>query len=108
MSKRTPSTVFGMRLRNARLRAEIPQDRLGVMIGLDEATASARMSRYETGVHTPPFEIVQSLGKVLSVPTAYFFCEDESLADLVSYWGTLKKTDREKALHLLRQAFADE
>lgn len=97
-----------MRLRNARLRAEIPQDRLGVMIGLDEATASARMSRYETGVHTPPFEIVQSLGKVLSVPTAYFFCEDESLADLVSYWGTLKKTDREKALHLLRQAFADE
>lgn len=104
MSKRDPSTVFGMRLRSARLRAEIPQDRLGVMIGLDETTASARISRYETGVHAPPFEIVQSLGKVLSVPPAYFFCEDESLADLVSYWGTLKKKERDRAVHVLKQA----
>lgn len=93
-----------MRLRNARLRAEIPQDRLGVMIGLDETTASARISRYETGVHSPPFEIVQSLGRALSVPPAYFFCEDESLADLVSYWGTLKKKERDKAVHVLKQA----
>lgn len=93
-----------MRLRSARLRAEIPQDRLGVMIGLDETTASARISRYETGVHAPPFEIVQSLGKVLSVPPAYFFCEDESLADLVSYWGTLKKKERDRAVHVLKQA----
>jgi len=74
------------------------------MIGLDETTASARISRYETGIHSPPFEIVKSLGAVLSVPPAYFFCEDESLAELVSFWGTLKKKERDKALQLLKEA----
>jgi len=50
----TPS-LFGRRLREARLRAGIAQDKLGVMIGLDEGCSSARMSRYETGVHEPPW-----------------------------------------------------
>jgi len=44
------------------------------------------------------------LGAVLSVPPAYFFCEDESLAELVSFWGTLKKKERDKALQLLKEA----
>jgi transcriptional regulator with XRE-family HTH domain len=43
------SPVFGTRLREARELAGIPQDKLGVMIGLDESSSSARISRYETG-----------------------------------------------------------
>ena len=43
--------VLGHRLRQARKWMGIPQDKLGVAIGLDESTASARISRYETGVH---------------------------------------------------------
>ena len=49
MIKKEPATAFGRRLRAARLRADIPQDKLGVKIGLDEGTASVRVSRYETG-----------------------------------------------------------
>lgn len=37
------STLFGRRLREARLQFGIPQDKLGVMIGLDEGCSSARM-----------------------------------------------------------------
>ena len=41
----TSRTIFGVRMRQARERLGVPQDKLGVMIGLDEETASARISR---------------------------------------------------------------
>jgi transcriptional regulator with XRE-family HTH domain len=108
MSKKAPSTVFGLRLRQARLHADIPQDELGVRIGLDEMTASARISRYETGVHEPPFEIAKKLGAALSVPPAFFYCEDDALAELVLYWGKLKKKERERAAVIFHEALSAE
>lgn len=53
------------------------------MIGLDEGCSSARMSRYENGVHEPPFPIIESIAKLLKVPVAYFFCEDDRLAEIM-------------------------
>jgi transcriptional regulator with XRE-family HTH domain len=94
MKKKEPTTVFGRRLREARRRADIPQDRLGVQIGLDEGTASARMSRYETGTHEPPFDIAVKLARVLHVPTAYFYCEDDELAGLILAWVHLSGSER--------------
>jgi transcriptional regulator with XRE-family HTH domain len=83
-----PQSLFGSRLRVARVRAGLPQDRLGVLIGLDEGCSSARISRYETGTHAPPFEIAQSLAAVLNVPVAYFYCPQETLAEvLVELYG---------------------
>jgi transcriptional regulator with XRE-family HTH domain len=75
-------------LRAARKRAGIPQDRLGVTIGLDEGSSSARMSRYETGVHEPAYATVVNLAAVLKVPVAYFYCDDDQLAEfLIQYEG---------------------
>ena len=54
-------SLFGRRLREARLHVGIPQDKLGVMIGLDESCSSARMSRYESGIHSPPFNTVERI-----------------------------------------------
>ena len=82
MSK-SPQTIFGIRLRAARLRAGLAQDRLGVLIGLDEGCSSARISRYETGAHEPPFEMSIKLAEVLDVPVAYFYCPDLEVADLL-------------------------
>jgi transcriptional regulator with XRE-family HTH domain len=82
MSKH-PQSMFGFRLRAARERANLPQDRLGVMIGLDEGCSSARISRYETGIHQPPFEVAEKLAEVLGVPTAYFYCSDDQIADVL-------------------------
>jgi len=81
--QRHPQTVFGHRLRAAREAASIPQDRLGVMIGLDEGSSSARISRYETGTHQPPFEIAEKLAAVLRVPTAYLYCRSDALSELL-------------------------
>jgi len=94
MKKKEPATLFGRRLRQARLRVGIPQDKLGVKLGLDEHTASVRMSRYETGVHEPAFDTAVKLARLLKVPAAYFYTEDDELADLVLAWGNLSKTDR--------------
>jgi len=90
------STVFGRRLRQARLSAGIPQDRLGVAIGLDEATASARVSRYETGVHATPFTTAQQLAAVLGVPTAFLYCEDDELAEMILGWSRLSAKERRR------------
>lgn len=81
------STVFGRRLREARTEVGIPQDKLGVMIGLDEGSSSARISRYETGEHEPPYSIAVSLAQVLKVPVAYLYCDDDDLAELLLLLG---------------------
>lgn len=90
-----PQSLFGHRLRAARERAGLPQDRLGVMIGLDESCSSARISRYETGTHEPPFAVAEKLAAALSVPTAYFYCGDERMANLILDLAGLSGTEIE-------------
>jgi transcriptional regulator with XRE-family HTH domain len=81
--RKHPQTLFGRRLREAREVAGIPQDRLGVMIGIDEGCSSARISRYETGAHQPPFEIALKLAAALSVPVEYLYCRSDSLSEVL-------------------------
>ena len=91
-----PSSLFGRRLRAARLRIGVPQDKLGVMIGIDEGSSSARISRYETVVHEPSVKIVQRLAEVLVLPTAYFYCDDDQLADLVAGYAQLDAVKQQR------------
>lgn len=88
------SCCFGVRLRQARERLGLPQDKLGVLIGLDESCSSARISRYETGVHEPAFNIACKLAQVLEVHVAYFYCEDDWLANAVLQLHALTSTQR--------------
>jgi transcriptional regulator with XRE-family HTH domain len=96
-------TLFGRRLRDARLRAGLAQDKLGIMIGLDEGCSSARMSRYENGVHEPPFLIAEQIAKVLGLSACYFYCSDERLAEIILHYSTLSDAERDMChLHLAR------
>ncbi len=94
-----PKSLFGRRLREARLSAEIPQDKLGVMIGLDEGSASARMSRYENGIHAPPFELVERIAAILMLPTSYFYCADDRLAEIMRIYFLASDEKREYLLN---------
>lgn len=85
------------------MRSGLPQDRLGVEIGLDEATASTRISRYETGVHETPFDTAVLLAKALHVPTPYLYCEDDELAALLLSWGELSKGDQRRVRSLIEE-----
>lgn len=96
----TPNTLFGRRLREARLRAGIAQDKLGVMIGVDEGCSSARMSRYETGTHETPYPIAQKLASILNVPVAYLYCDDDQLADILIQYAILDEAGKAQVLAL--------
>lgn len=72
----------------------MPQDKLGVRIGLDEGTASARISRYETGTHEPGFDTAEKLAKALKMPVAFFYCPDDELASIIEAWPTLSKAEK--------------
>jgi transcriptional regulator with XRE-family HTH domain len=61
----------------------LAQDKFGVLLGLDEHTASARISRYESGIHEPPLKTAQLIASILDVPTCYMYCEDNRLAELI-------------------------
>lgn len=84
-----PRTVFGQRLRYVRQARGMPQDRLGVAIGIDETAAGTRVSRYETGTHEPPYETALLIAKALGVEVAYFYADDECLAELILNWRSL-------------------
>ena len=99
MPRRATSTPLkdspvSRRLREERVRQGLAQDRLGVLAGLEESSASARMSRYESGIHEPPYEFVEAVAKVLGVSPAFFYCSDENLAEIIRASSDLPQSKR--------------
>lgn len=45
--------LFSKRFKEARKAKQLTQEKLGILIGLDEFVASTRINRYEKGVHLP-------------------------------------------------------
>jgi transcriptional regulator with XRE-family HTH domain len=79
------------------------QDRLGVAIGIDEAAASARVSRYETGTHEPPYNTALLIAKTLGVQVAYFYADDDDLAELILIWDGLTLPERHRLLAMAQR-----
>ena len=57
------------------------QKAFGIAAGLDRFVASTRINRYELGVHKADFLITQRLAEVLDIHVAYFYTEDDHLAE---------------------------
>lgn len=93
-----PITLFARRLRSAREQFGISQKELGILAGVDEYCASARINQYERGKHTPDFLTTQNLAKVLQLPTAYFFAEEDDLAELIAAYSQLRVSDKKAVL----------
>ncbi|EMR0745431.1 helix-turn-helix domain-containing protein [Enterobacter hormaechei] len=87
------------RLKEARLRAGISQEKLGVLAGIDEASASARMNQYERGKHTPDFDMMCKLAKILKVPENYFYTIDDVMAELVLKFNKLSGNDKKEIIN---------
>lgn len=92
--------LWGRRLREIRTESGMSQKALGIAAGLDQFVASTRINRYELGVHKADFLIALRLAEVLNVPAAYFYTEDDHLAELVVAYhraGVRKKASILKA-----------
>jgi transcriptional regulator with XRE-family HTH domain len=97
MSSRVTSknTILSRRLRQARQLHGLPQDRLGVLAGLEESSSSARISRYESGIHEPPVSFVEAVAAALKISPAFFYCADDRLAEIIRLYSSLTEDKRE-------------
>ncbi|USD61433.1 helix-turn-helix transcriptional regulator [Vibrio sp. SCSIO 43140] len=89
------------RLKEARKKAKLSQKALGVQIGMDEGSASARMNQYEKGKHTPDIQTLKLIADELGVPLNYFFCEEESSAKLACLIAKLSEEERQELINKL-------
>ncbi len=86
--------------------AGISQKQLGIRAGLDPFVASTRINRYEQGIHRADYGIAQRIARELCIPTAFLYCDDDSLAQLLLLLGRLSKRDCER-LEGLAQSLVD-
>ncbi|AIO34505.1 hypothetical protein DM39_4185 [Burkholderia cenocepacia] len=89
-------SVFGTRLKEARLKAGLSQKQLGIEAGLDPFVASTRINRYELGIHKVEYTFAVRLAEVLRVPVAFFYTDDVELARLIFAFGRLPNARRGK------------
>jgi transcriptional regulator with XRE-family HTH domain len=95
--------LIGRRLRQAREKTEYSQKKLGIAAGFDPFSASPRINHYETGRHAPDFTTMKRLAKLLKLPTAYFYAEEDDLAELIVLYSRLPTKQKKELLENLRR-----
>lgn len=97
-------SIFTKRLKEMRIKAGLSQEKLGVLAGIDEASASARMNQYERGKHEPDLSMVERLARVLNVPVALFYAEDDEEAELLFMFHRMDSEGRHSMLAMAKGA----
>ena len=100
------TSPFPKRLKLARKRKKLSQAKLGELAGIDPSVAAVKISRYENGIHTPPFNLMAKLAYRLDVPVPFFFCKDDWVANMMLLIGRptrLTKAQRDEILALTRE-----
>ncbi|MDH5483787.1 MAG: helix-turn-helix domain-containing protein [Gammaproteobacteria bacterium] len=98
----TLTSPFGKRLKQAREKAGLSQKKLGILAGIEESNASAIMNQYERGTHQPKFPLARKIADVLKVPTAFFYTDDDNLAELLELFGQLNPPNQRAVLDDIR------
>lgn len=94
---------LGKRLKEARMAKGISQKKLGVLAMIDEFTASARMNQYENSKHAPDYLSLKRIAGVLELPPAYFYAEEDDLAEVIKLYCSLSKQKTHYILNKLRK-----
>lgn len=94
--------TFAYRLKIARKAKQLSQEKLGILAGIDENSASARMNQYERGKHVPDFLMLGKIASTLDVPVAYFYAEDDHLAEVILLFSKLNQTDQQDILAYIK------
>lgn len=84
------------KLKAARLRAGLSQEKLGKLAGIDPTSASARMNQYERGKHAPDYRLMCKVAEILHMPVSWFYTEDEDLAKLQAAYFQLDANARQE------------
>lgn len=60
------------------------------------------MNHYEKGRHMPDYETLERLAEELDKPVAYFFCDKESLAELICLLDHVSEDQRRTLIKQLK------
>ena len=101
-------SVLARRLKEARIKAGLTQERLGILAGIDEFSASARMNQYERDKHVPDYQTVARLADVLNMPVAYFYADDDVCAEMLERFHALSAAEQQGVLEHIKVQGADE
>lgn len=93
-------------MKEARLLAKLSQEQLGLKIGLEPESASARMNRYELGKRVPAFELVQRIAAVLDLPVTYFYADRDDEAELLVRFHRLQAAERKEVISFIAELSA--
>ncbi|WP_405081202.1 helix-turn-helix domain-containing protein [Pectobacterium versatile] len=91
------------RLKAARTKAGITQKELGIRIGMEPSSASGRMNHYEKGRHTPDIDTLKRMADELGVPINYFFCENETTAELARLIANMSEQQQVELIKMLNK-----
>lgn len=92
------------RLKQARKLAGISQEKLGLLAGIDEATARSRISQYENGFHTPTFKLMCEIAKHLNVPEGFFYTTDDVLAEKILNYRNMDAIEELRSIQEIDKA----
>ena len=90
------------RLKATRKAQKMTLEKLGITIGLDESCPSARISRYENGIHTIEYNTAERIAQVLDVPLAYFYADTEEFAELTNIFDHQDHERQQRLLNFAR------
>lgn len=91
------------RLKTARTKAGITQRELGIRIGMEPGSASGRMNHYEKGRHVPDIDTLKRMADELGVPLNYFFCENETTAELAYLIANMTEEQQAELIATLKK-----
>ncbi|EAY1320078.1 helix-turn-helix transcriptional regulator [Salmonella enterica] len=92
------------RLKDARTKAGISQRTLGILVGFDPSSASSRMNHYEKGRHVPDIDTLRRMAAELNVPLNYFFCDDQTTAELALLISQMTEEERSNLIETLKMS----
>ena len=100
--------TFATRLRQAREAMGVSQKQLGILAGIDQFVASARINQYERGKHIPDPLTACRLAQELGVPVSFLYETNDDLAELIRLIGKLTTANRQLILKMVSDIYGAE
>lgn len=95
MPEKAINLVLAARLKAARKALGLSQVDVGVQMGIPEESSSARVNRWEKGVHPPSLKSAEELAEVLGLPLAALVSRDDVMAEVIAGFALLPKTHQQ-------------
>ena len=92
------SSTVAKRIKQARKLAGLSQQDLGTKAGIEESSASSRISQYERGVHAPDFETAERLAETLRIPLPFLYAADDALAAWILAFSKVSLSVRKEVI----------